>query len=139
MAGAHGGAGFKERRRPFTDCKEGLTSLVSMLISSPAFNIQIRSVQALQSSRVQGWVTVCLAALNILCLNYINAQTFCLLRLSFPFPPSQRDTQTQNHTHAAHTPQNAITNTHTHKHYRHRSPRMLKKRNVRCPSHPQLA
>lgn len=79
MAGVHGDAGFKERRRPFTDCKEGLTSLVSMLISPPAFNIQIRSVQALQSSRTQGWVAVCLAALNILCVNYINAQTFHLL------------------------------------------------------------
>ena len=79
MAGARSGAGLKERRRPFTDCREGLTFLVSMLISSPAFNIQIRSGQALQSSRVQEWVAVCLAALNSLCMNYINAPTFRLL------------------------------------------------------------
>lgn len=91
MAGVHGDAGFKESRRPFTDCKEGLTSLVSMLISSLAFNIQIRSVQALQSSRVRGWVAVCLAALSILGMNYINAQTFCLFRLHSHFLPL-RDT-----------------------------------------------
>lgn len=53
-----GDAGFKERRRPFTDCKEGVTSLVSMLISSPAFNIQIRSVGGPPERRSRdGWLS----------------------------------------------------------------------------------
>lgn len=47
---------------PFTDCEERLTSLVSMLILSLSFSIQIRSVQALPSHRVQGWAAVCPAA-----------------------------------------------------------------------------
>ena len=85
MAGAHGDAGFKESRWPFTDRKEGLTSLVSMLISSLAFNIQIRSVQALQSRRARAWVAVCLTALSILGMNYRNAQAFSLAPTSFSF------------------------------------------------------
>lgn len=131
----HGGAGFKERRRPFTDCKEGLTSLVSMLISSAVFNIQIRSVQALQSGRVQGWVAVCLAALSILCMNYINAQTSCGLRLRSLFL-SFRETHRHRATHMqARTLRHAI----THTQYGHRSLWMLKKCKIRCPSHLQLA
>lgn len=62
MAGGHDCAGFRGGGWPFADCEERLTSLVSMLILSLPFNIQIRSVQALPSRRVQGWVAVCLAA-----------------------------------------------------------------------------
>lgn len=93
--------------------RRGLTSLVSMLISSPAFNIQIRSVQALHSHRVQGWVTVCLAALNILCMNYINTQTFRLFwlrSLSLPLGETHRHGATLMQ---AYIPHDAITHTHT--------------------------
>lgn len=62
MAGGHDWAGFRERGWPFTDCEERLTSLVSMLILSLSFSIQIRSGQALPSHRVQGWAAVCPAA-----------------------------------------------------------------------------
>jgi hypothetical protein len=55
VAGAHDCAGLRERGRPFTDCKEGLTSLVSMLISSPAFSIQIRPSRAAETR--DGWLS----------------------------------------------------------------------------------
>lgn len=104
VRGCMAGLALEKGDGPFPDCEEGLISLVSMLILSLSFNIQIRFEQALQSSRVQGWVAVCLASQNLLCMNYINTGVSSPHArphtLSLPLPETHRHgaTRIQAHT-----------------------------------------